>query len=137
MTTRPRLLAVEATLLSLPTGAFLAATLPEVLRLTRGMLHLRSTSNPEISFLQVFGGLLYWAFGAFALGVLVWLAVATVRRSVFRYGPLFWLGLAAGLYCVATMYSPFGVPLTAALSLPLLVLAAHCVFLQAKYRPVS
>lgn len=134
MTIHPYLLAFEIFVFAMPTAVFLSRTLPEVLRLTRDMFYLRASSNPEISYLQASSALLLWACGAFAFGVLIWLAVATIRQRVFRFGLFFWLGLSAGLYCVARMFAPFGDLLTVAIALPLLLLATHCVVLQAKQR---
>lgn len=132
-----RLFALEAFVLALPALAFLAFTFSEVWRLTKGMLHLRSTSNPEITLLQPFSALAYWAAGAAALCVLGWLVIATIRKQTFRVGIAFWFAAIIGAALAASMVGPFGAALAAVVSAPLALLAAHSATLQAQDRKLG
>ena len=128
---------MEALVLTLPALAFLGFTFPEVWRLTRGMLRLRSTSNPEITLLQAFSGLAYWAAGAAALSVLGWLVITTIRRRPFSFGIAFWLAAVMGAALTASMVGPFGPLLAVAVSVPLALLAAHSAALQWQDRKLA
>ena len=132
-----RLFALEAFVLALPAFAFLFFTFPEVWRLTRVMLRLRSTSNPEITMLQSVSALAYWAAGAFAMCVLGWLVVATIRRRAFSFSVVFWLTTVIGAALAASMVGPFGTALAVTVSAPLAVLAAHSAALQAQDRKLG
>ncbi len=122
----------EALVLVLPAILFLAITLPEVLRVTSLVLRLRETSHPEMSLLQALSGVLQWTAGAYAISVLAWLAVKTAQRRSFKFGSIFWLGVAAGAASTVLMYAPFGPYATAAVAGPSALLAAHSVYLQSR-----
>ena len=101
------------------------------------MLRLRGTSNPEITLLQTFSGLAYWATGAVALCVLGWIAITTIRRRPFRFGIAFWLAAVMGAALTASMVGPFGPLLAIAVSVPLALLAAHSAVLQWQDRKLA
>ena len=105
-------------------------TLPEAWRVTKTMLQLRSSTNPEIGLPQAVSALVYWGVGAVAIGVLVSLVVSTVRRRIYRLGLIFWLSLVVGTALAWSMVGPFGLGLAATVSLPALALAMHCMILQ-------
>jgi hypothetical protein len=128
-----RWFAFEAVVLCAPAVLFLGATLPEVLRATRFALHFREAS-PELSAVQATSALWQWAAGAFALSILVGLAVASVRRRVFRYGLVFWVALVTGLACAWSMVGPFGAGVAFAVNAPLIFLALHASYVQSRLR---
>ena len=125
---RPAFLVESAIGLLFPV-LFLGATLPEVWRATALVVELRRTSHPEISLIQAWSGAIQWACGAYAIVVVAFLAYAAAFHRPFRFGVAFWLALVAGLVNASLMFMPFGPLVTAAVSVPLLLLAAHATYL--------
>lgn len=119
---------VEATVLALPTVAFALWAIPNVVLWVVAEFAAMSNSSATLYEVAVVPAIL--VLGLFALSVVGRLVVATAMGRTFRFGIVFWLGLACGLLLAAYLYLISSLQVALVIVGPLLFLAAHASFIQ-------
>lgn len=119
---------LEVVLALVPACFFLVATLPQVVFATAAVWPLalggRMSWGPALS------GAVAWLAGAVCLWVLVEVVQHTVRGRPYTRRALFWGAGVIGSALGVSLAPLFGELLAAVVTLPLLVLAAHCEWLR-------
>lgn len=123
---------IEVIVLSAPVTAFLVWALPFCLASASTIFFWGDDNSLLYHLINSFEAIALWSAGAFSMVVLYSLALSTAMGHRFKFGLVFWAAVAIGIGCIVYLALFFGSVVAALLSVPLCMLAAHSIYIQAR-----